>query len=259
MSNTSSLSSYDSSTAAPSTGPGVAVAVGIGAAALVAWLCEDAAADRTAFERHSNERREDRLAGLQTEAAHPSAAVASRPLTTVPLKLTREESLVRSAERLGYNVEPLAGGSASSKPQSVTLLRHASGERLAITRSTLGRLQVHTLGERGHVERLVRQHTLDQATAHLQGQGMHLEVAGLATGELQILAREQKGGNARNAVLRVQVRKDGDIDVDVDCVLGKRCDKIVGDLATAIGAEVKASVKKAARYEEPGEPTTIRV
>jgi hypothetical protein len=259
MSNTTSLSSYAGS-AYTDSGAAIGQSVGRSAAALVGWLCTESAEDRAVIERRNKERREERLASTRLSSASLATSAPPLSITTVPLKLTAAEPLVRSAETLGYHLEPLANSLAPLAQQSTFLLRNAAGERLAITRNRHGRLDVHTTSNQQPVDRLMRQHNTDQAFANLASQGMQLEMATLANGETQILGREQgaeqPGGKA---VVRAQVRENGNVDVDVDCVLGKRCEKIVGDLAHAIGAEAMAVTKKSAYYEEPGEPTRTQV
>lgn len=181
-------------------------------------------------------------------------------MTTVALHLRDAESFLRSAEKLGYQREPLLQPSGPLAEQPAILLRSATGDRLAIGRNTKGRLVILTAGDRQRVQTLVRQHTVDRAVEHLAKRGMNVQTATLANGEVQIVARERdasrRGGPAE---LKTQVRTDGTAWVDVDCVRGNRCENIVSELAQAIGGEVSSMTKKAAYFQLPGEPTKTRV
>ncbi|MCA1614087.1 MAG: hypothetical protein LC800_08035 [Acidobacteria bacterium] len=167
---------------------------------------------------------------------------------------------MRTAESLGYRVEPLAPSSVSLAEQPQILLRRASGERLAIARNDAGRLVVHTAGDRRRVQALVRQHTVERAVEHLTSKGMGVQTAKLASGEVQILARERdrsrRGGAAE---IKAQVSVDGIALVDVDKVRGNRCEEIVRDLAQAVGGEVSGMRKKDSYFQLPGEPAKTEV
>jgi len=227
--------------------------------ALAHWLAEETPEDRMALERLQEERRRERLRRQTTRADLLDTRLDPQRLTTVSLHLRNPESLVWSAEKLGYRLEPVAQPSARVAEQPLLLLRRPSGERLAIARNARGRVIVQTAGDRSRVQALVRQHTLDRTLEHLGRRGMNVQTATLANGEVQILAREQNAGQRGGAAeIKAQVHTDGTTWVDVDCVRGTRCEAIVSELAQAIGGEVANMTKKNAYYQLPGEPTKVR-
>lgn len=265
MSNTSTVTPYNASAESSDNSTGLAAAAAVacitGAISLGRWLAEETQEDREAIDRLKSERRRD-LSGKRANTAE-DPVVAKREalgITTVGLQLRNPESLVRTAERLGYRMELTVGQSASLAEQPQIFLRRASGERLAISRNETGRLVVHTVGDRRRIQSLVRQHTVDRAVEHLQSKGMGVQTATLPSGEVQILARERsvsKRGGA--AEIKAQVHVDGTAFVDVDKVRGNRCEKIVQDLAQAVGGEVSGMTKKDSYFQLPGEPTKTQV
>lgn len=280
MSNTSKVTPYDTTSAqsTPATGTGVAescavgaaaaavvaaaciVGMGVGAVALARWLAPETPEDRASLDRLKEERRHERL-GSRTAATNPGKTPAEPlRLDTVGLHLRDPESLVRSAEKLGYRMEPLAHLSVPPAGQPPILLRHDSGERLAIGRNAKGRLVVCTAGDRRHIQALVRQHTLDRAVEHLAGKGMSVQTKTLPSGEVRILARERDAGRRDGAAeVKAQVHTDGTAWVDVDCIRGNRCETLVSELAQTIGGEVSSMTKKSAYFQLPGEPAKTRV
>jgi len=157
MSNTSSVTPYDdasSSSASNSAGLAAAAAVACvaGAITLAWWLTEETAEDRTAVERLKTERRREIL-GRQEQSSTPLSSTQRESLviTTVGLQLRNPETLVRTTERLGYQVESLAGVSSLLAKRPQILLSRASGERLAVAHNDSGRLVVHTAGDRRRV------------------------------------------------------------------------------------------------------------
>jgi hypothetical protein len=224
------------------------------------WLAEETPEDRAALERIKGERRRERLSRRTATTDRAGARHELPPLKTVALHLRDAQSLLRSAEKLGYRREPLVQPSSALTEQPLVLLRGAAGERLAIERNAKGRLVVHTAGDHSRVQALVRQHTVDRAVEHLASRGMTVRAATLANGEVQILAREQdtsrRGGAA---TVKTQVRTDGTAWVDVDCLRGNRCESVVSELAQAIGGEVSSMAKKDVYFQLPGEPTKTRV
>jgi hypothetical protein len=267
MSNTSTVTPY-----ARTSAPGSEVVLGlaalaaacvVGAAAGVVsvaqWLAEETPEDRAALARLKTERRRERLGSRTARAALTETRRAPSRLTTVSLHLHNPESLVRSAEKLGYHLEPQPQPAPQLAEQPLLLLRKPSGERLAIARHPKGRLVVQTAGNRERVQAVLRQHTLDRSTDHLARQGMHVQTATLANGEVQIVAQERDASrHGGAAAIKAQVRTDGTAWVDVDGVRGNRCETIVAALAQAIGGEVAHTTKKEAYYQLPGEPTKVR-
>ena len=266
-------------------------AVCVGAANAVRWLSEETPEDCAAVEMLKEVRRQERLhtasgvimpqcthplrsvsAGIPSRVSksisHPKLVIASSrtpvranveslKLTTASLHLRDTESLVRSAEKLGYRV---AKPAVSKADDSRILLARATGERLALGRDTSGSLVLQTAGQQERIQSLMRQHTLDRAVEHLKSRGMTLQTATLANGEVQILAREQRANRRGGAAeLKTQIRADGTVLVDVDKVKGGRCEGIVRDLADAVGGEVSRMKKKDSFFQLPGEPAKTKV
>lgn len=264
MSNVSTVSPYSNTS---STGIGevkggaavLAAGAAVGAAVAVAqWLAEETIADRATVDKLHAERRQERLStgsprDLETPRSEPLR------LMSAGLYLRNADSLVRAAEKLGYRMEPLVEPKRPLAQQTRLLLKSKRGERLAIEQSREGRLTLHTTRGEERIQQLVRQHTLDRAIDHLRERGMDVRAKQLANGETQILAHEpdrgQRGGAAE---VKAQVRTDGTVRVDIDCVKGNRCETIVNELAEAVGGEVTHVRKKEAYFQLPGEPTRIR-
>jgi len=258
MSNTSSVTPYN----ADGTGQ-LATALGVAAvsacAALVTWLSEEDAADRALTERRAAEERQERIAGVPMTSV-PTAT--GRPLTTVSLNLRSSESIVRSAQKLGYHVErpQYSSSSAPLAAYAPVFLKNADGARLAVLHNSAGRVEIATVGNTARTTNLVRQHSLDQTTALMASLGMQVQTATVANGEAQVFGREQGVGKRDGkAAVKVQIRANGQLDVDVDCVQGRRCERIVNDLAAAVGGTATKVTKKTAYFEEPGEPTKTQV
>ena len=251
MSNTSTVTPYENETSTYSSadtdgGGGIRVGGAVAGFALARWLAEKTDEDHAAIKRLKEERQRERL--------------RKRPIVSIGLHLRNPESLIRSAERLGYRLEPAVSSFASLKEKPPILLRTASGERLAINRNAKGRIEVSTVGDGGRIKNLVRQHTLDKAVEHLARKGMAVQTARLANGEVQILARERDvSRRGRTAEVKAQVRTDGTTLIDIDCVRGNRCETIVSEFAQAVGGEVSELTKKDAYLQLPGEPTKTSV
>lgn len=263
MSNTSNVTPYDSTSSSNGSAAitAAAVACAAGVVYVARWLSEETEEDREAVARLKGERRRELLRVGADESDSVSAVRGSSfSITSVGLQLRNPESLVHTAVRLGYRMEPLATSTLSLAEQPQILLRRSSGERLAIARGESGRLVVHTAGDRGRVQDLVRQHTVDRAVKHLMGKGMGVRTVRLTSGEVQILAHERDTGRRGGAAeVKAQVNFDGTALVDVDKIRGDRCKEIVRDLAHAVGGEVSAMCKKDSYFQLPGEPAKSEV
>jgi hypothetical protein len=266
MSNTSTVTPYAwTSTSGSEVALGLAtlaaacvVGAATGVVSVAQWLAEETPEDREALTRLKAEQQRERLGRRTARAALTETRRAPARLTTVGLHVHNPESLVRSAEKLGYHLEPQLQPATQSAAQTL-LLRKPSGERLAIARHPQDQLVVHTAGNQERVEALLRQHSLDRAMDHLTRQGMNVQTTRLASGEVQIVAQERDASRPGGAAaLKAQVYTNGTLWVDVDRVQGNRCETIVAALAEAIGGEVAQTTKKAAYYQLPGEPTQIR-
>jgi hypothetical protein len=268
MSNTSTVTPYSASTSSSESsgvGAGLAAACVIGAVvgvvSVARWLAQESEEDKEALTKLKKDRGRELLAdSANGKIASEKSQDELQRITTVDLRMRNPESIVKTAEKLGYRLQSISQPSASLRTESPILLERASGERLAIARNSAGRLAVHTVGERRRIQDLVREHTVERAREHLTAKGMTVQSAQLPNGEVQILAREQAmSGRGGAAEIKAQVRVDGTALVDVDKVQGKRCEEIVQELAQAVGGEVSDMRMKSSYYQLPGEPTKTQV
>lgn len=254
MSNTSTVSPYESTSSSGSVGGGLAAACVIGAvtgAVTVArWLMEETSEDRAAVQARQRER-ERELLGVD----RPNEPLSLR---TVSLHQREVEPLVRAAAQLGYRQEALVISADRAAEQPI-LLRGIHGERLAITRNAQGALDISTRGELQRIHTLVREEVADLAAQHLSSRGP-VRAHRLPNGEVQLQAQEQNTGQpGGQAVISVQVRQDGTLWTDVEKLRGPRCREVVERLAQAVGGQVVETAYKEAFYQQPGEPTKTRV
>jgi hypothetical protein len=157
MSNTSTVSPYLSETASSgasvvadatesvfAVGTACVIAAAAGSVVVAQWLAAETPEDRIVREKSKVEQRKDRLSRrTQIDINHDSGVQGL--LTSVSLCLRDPETLVRSAEGLGYRVEPLDAPTMPLQSQPHILLRSSSGERLAISRDHAGRVLVAIL------------------------------------------------------------------------------------------------------------------
>jgi hypothetical protein len=267
MSNTSKVTPYESiesstiykagTDIAYKTGTGVAMCIGaiaVGTVALVQWLAEETAEDKAAVQQLKEQQQRERLIGNSPQSLRMKNA---EPInyTAINLNIDTPESLVRSAEKLGYKVVE-----KTLAKQPLTLMSNASGERLAIGYNDKGRITLHTASPMPRTQSIIRQHTLDRAIEHLKDKGMNIQTAKTPNGEVQILARQRdtsyRGGSAE---IKTQVYTDGTIRVDISKVKGTRCKDIVTELAQAVGGQVSEMKKKDSYFQLPGEPAKTGV
>lgn len=277
MSNVSTVTPYNTTSSEPGVGAALAgAALGLAAAcmvgavvgtiALARWLAEETPWELQARERAQAQRRRERLQAAPRQPAgrrarEPLAPSAGKgaPIVSVALHLRQPETLVRTAEKLGYRLEPLVEPQAPLAEQPYLCLQGTKGERLAIERRPGGGLLLHTVQQPQRLQTLVHQHTLDQVVSHLQRSGMEVQTAPLANGEVQIRACErQPQGPGGGAAVVARISRDGTAQLDVDLVRGPRCAQIVQGLAQAMGGQVASLTKKDAYYQLPGEPTRVK-
>lgn len=241
MSNTTTVSPYETSVGAVSAG-----------AAIVRWLRADTQEDQQIRERLEEERRRERL-GPARPAGELFTGESEGSLASARLHMRDLESLVRSAEALGYRVEPLVRPTKPLFRQSQVLLKSASGDRLAVERSTDGLLAVHAK-EGDSIQRLVRHNQSSRAAGHFRSRGMDLRTKVLPHGEAEIEATEL--GRTK---IRAQILRDGSAQLDVDNMAGRTCEDLVRGTAEAMGAKVVSMSPKAAYFQLPGEPARVKV
>ena len=199
---------------------------------------------------------------LNMHATLCEASQASEQLSTINaavLYAQNVEPLVRSAEMLGYHLEPRESSTIGHLCDSALLLSKASGERLAITQDD-NRLVIHTAGDEGKLTELVRQHTFDRAVEHFAGQGMQVQTAVLPNGEIQIQAQESNAGlRGGPAKITTNVCADGTAVVDVDGIRGNRCVEIATGIASALGGQLSTVNKKSSYYQLPVETARVEI
>lgn len=238
MSNTASVTPYDSESTNSSVVSGAASATSAcleGAVAVARWLVERTP-DQEAAIAAANER---------DKARRVDAALR---LTSVGLHLREASTLLSSAKALGYQPAGMA-------PAGVTLLQDAGGNRLAIERVATGRLVVHS-GTARVTQALLYRHTVDQVQREFARRGMDVRIGHAGKGEVQITGVEKadRQGDGR-AVVRADVRRDGTVEVDISGVKGTRCETILSALAESVGGETTTMSRKREYFESPGEAT----
>lgn len=260
MSNTAVVSSVNESSGNGSVGESVIGGCILGIASVAAWLCQETDEDRKAVSEYREARRRELLQRPFTAMDLQSVHQAWPKLKAESLHLSNPETLIQSAQHLGYRLEPLVDKHKPLINQPHIYLQKQSGERMALSFDKDRRIVLTTAGEDLRLRRLVRQHTLDQALVHVQKKGMQVRTATLPNGEVQILAREQNNRNRDGAAeIKVQVRNDGSAWIDVDRLQGKRCVEIVREFAEAVGGKVTETNMKDASFQLPGEPAKTNV
>jgi len=176
----------------------------------------------------------------------------------VALNVRSVEPLLRAAESLGFRLDPLPTGGTSLESAEQVSLNRSTGEALLMERGESGRLIISTNGPQESIQRLVREHVLTQARAHLQARGMDVLVRQLPTGEIQLEGRERASDPGGQAKVMAGVGRDGTMRIDVACVKGKRCEDITRELARAVEGECLDFKRKAEFFQITG-PTEERV
>jgi len=241
MSNTSTVTPYDS--AAQS------IPAETTASPVERWLAEE---NEAVVERLRAERRHDRL------ELHSARSACQRPapvLNRAALHMRNVEPLLQSAGAAGYRVERLARGS-----RRAFLLCGKLGERLAVTESANGQLELRTAGDRARIERLLHRYTVDRSVEHFRRLGMQVRTVTLANGEVQIEAAEsmpERPDGAARIVTRA--RRDGSAKLDIAGLRGPRCGQIVQQYAEALGAAVREETVNDAYYQQVVPPATVRL
>lgn len=223
------------------------------------WLMAETSEDRSAVLSLKEARRRERIEANRAPERLATSRSETEAVTTVSLLLRNAETLVQSANRLGYRLESLMLPAHSLAEQPVLLLSGERGERLAIEKTADGTLTIHTMGGQSRVHRLVHQHSDDRTRAFFSGKHMSVRTHALPSGEIQMLAQPTTNTTEDYGMLKVQIETDGRAWVDVSCTKGTQCETIVKEFAEAVGAEVISMTKKDAFYELPGEPATVRV
>jgi hypothetical protein len=233
-----------------------------GIAAVATWLCQETEQDRKAGEEYREARRRELLENPTHTTDLKMIPEALPQFTWQSLCISNPETLVQSAQRLGYRLEPLVDAKKPLKHQPHIFLQKPSGERLAISYNEDRLIVLTKAGGDSRLRHLVRQHTLDCALEHLEKKGMRIQTAVLSNGEAQIFAREKTDQHQDGlAQIRAQLNNDGTAWIDVDHLQSNRCREIVQDFADAIGGQVTEMKMKVVSFQLPGEPakTSIKV
>ena len=201
------------------------------------WVEEEATA---AVERLRTERKQQRLEHRAT-----------------PLHLQNPEPLLRSARALGYRLEPPR---VRDGAEAAYLLRGAKGERMAVSRASNGRLQLHSPGEQTRVQTLLHRYSLDRSIEHFRRMGMQVNQAALPNGEVQLEARETASIRPDGAAqVTLLVHRDGSAQLDVHGTKGRRCEEIVRQYAEAVSGTVTKTRLKNSYYERPRDQPQVRL
>ena len=129
---------------------------------------------------------------------------------------------------------------------------------MAIYSRGSGKLDVVATSARQSVAEVLRHHVGARARQQLASAGYVVRSHALPNGEVEIVANEKGMHSGRDrALVNARIFPDGQMVVDVDCVAGSRCEKVVSDLAQAVGAEVTGTTRKAAYFQLPEEPAKV--
>lgn len=228
----------------------------------------DRALQREIYEDLLREERLNRSQIPTTRISRPSPSTPLRPvtekqnITIVPLHLHTPQTFIRSAEKLGFRIStsPHIPSTPIMKPEKKTLcLHHPDGQMILIKQRNAG-LVVASTSPKQHVNRIIKQHTLDRITEHLSSKGMQIKQSKAMNGEVRITAQETNGVHRDGqAQIQSKIRQDGSLWVDVEKVKGNRCEKIVAEICQAVGGKPEHITRKASYYSFPGEPTKTRI
>lgn len=174
---------------------------------------------------------EERMANAVTE--HRERSRRERlGHTALPLRLKKPATLLKSAEALGYKLQPL-----SARADTVYLLERGA-DRIAIVAGPSGGLHVRT-AKRAAAQELVMRHSVDRTVAHFKKKAMKLQHKRLANGELEIMAQEPPASSDDGtAKMSTVVHRDGRVSIDVTGVRGNRCEQLVHEYAEALEGNV---------------------
>jgi hypothetical protein len=203
----------------------------------------------------------DRAADEQLAERRRAARLSCAAVTLVGNDLA---PLVQAATELGYApvkaVQTRASARLAQSPvrrldRGVHLV-NAQGERLSMVVDGPS-IKLEGSG----LQAVVRQRTLTAVSRHLQQiSGGRATTRRAADGSLHLTASELPGRYGDGAAkVAVVVDAAGNVKVDIDNVRGRRCESLLGDIAKAVGGQVRSKKLKPSYYEvEPGEPARPR-
>jgi hypothetical protein len=249
MSNTSVVTPYAPPSPPP---PDVAESVKKGLAAMLNWLTEISDEERNALDKLKESKRKERLTLTDVRCLDKPRSSCQPLASSVSLHLKDVSSLMEAATKQGYQkVHATKEGLMSEK--RIILLQDASKHRIAIQQQSNGQLTLHASGDANRLKSLVRQHTRDRTLAHLKARGMEIETSLNNRGEVELVATESRAlhGDGK-AEVRARITDEGQINLDVSRVQGRRCQEITESLAEAVHGEISQDEKKEFYWRLPG-------
>ena len=258
MSNTATVTPYESSPSSDSGSVGLAGAICVAGIAVVAtaaaWLCEESEQDRVASARLAEARKRD-----LTDGAGLRVALDGVRVYTSSLHVSDVAPILLAAEGLGFNRGCPQGLQGGTKP--FVFLTNGAGARLAVERTTEGRVKLHSSESQQRVQAsVVRQQSMRGVIGELVKGGFQVQTGRSANGETQLLGKPgSSAGGAPVGEVRAQVRADGAIWVDIEKTKGRVCEQMVRDIADAVGGTVTDMRIKSEYYQLPGEPTRTKL
>lgn len=202
----------------------------------------------------------DRIADEQLAERRRAARLSCAAVTLIGNDFA---PLVQAATELGYAPVKAAEAAASARlaqspadlARGVQLV-NALGERLSM------RVDGPSIRLEGSgIQAVVRQRTLAAVSRHLQQiSGGRATTRRAPDGSLHLTASESPARNGGgNAKVEVIVDAVGNVKVDIENVRGQRCERLLGDIAKAVGGKVRNKKLKPSYYEtEPGETARTR-
>lgn len=174
-------------------------------------------------------------------------------IASVSLKLRNPETLVKSAINLGFKLNTQTKAPLQNQPRIV--LVRPSGETLTIRKRETGGLAIETTkGNSSLINKVIEQHSIEQAINHLKGKCGSVKVEKGNNGEYVIVGQEKNRGQKDGAArITVRVSKNGITKMDVSNIKGRRCEEIINRLTGAIGGECIEIKKKSEYFQLPAE------
>jgi hypothetical protein len=246
MSNTAEVTPYveDYNTSQNQAVPAIAALLGDLAATAAYGAVGAATAGIEAVGSVVRETDEERANRERRNATRAAALVQEAKVAALRLRQRDPAALRAAAERLGYRVRK------ANSADAVALTR-PDGMVLAISRSQ-GSLDIASNAGETALHSVVREATLAQAKAHQEKfAGSGVRVRTLADRRIEVAASEPAGAHPDGrATVTVQVDAKGNAQVDVDGIRGNRCERVLEELARALGGQARNKRIKPAYYDD---------
>lgn len=211
-------------------------------AELTPYDAEEAERQRAAREQEQAAKRERVTARRKARLRESRTGLTEA--SRVPLHVGSVGSLSAAASQLGFRAVELS--------ESRARLEHPAGEFVEIRRRGSKTEVLSRKGARA-VREIVRQHTISTAVEHCRKLGYEVRARRLPGGEVQIEGIERQPAAGQQARVEVEVRPDGRLTVDVRCVEGEACGRIVSELSQAVGAVSETSRRKPEFFRQSSE------